>query len=162
MEVLPDSLAGILDSGLHTSCTLGSSGTCFHLEPQHKKHPGGKQTHTDTHTQLTCHFSHQGNFLFPIVDTHPVTLIATDKQWNFVCYEISAGNATVTPGHQQHSAVHDSGDMRVTPSYGHPTCRGRKGPKASKLSADHRCVTGAIVGAAQNSLSDHLSPTDTH
>lgn len=156
---LPDSLAGTLDSGLHTSCTLGSSSTCFHLQPQHKKHPGGKHTHT--HRRITD-LSLLWWWGFPIADTHPVTLITTDKKWNFVRYEISAGNTTVTPSHQQHPAFHHSSHMRVTPSYRNPTCGGRKELKASKPSTDHRCLERLREDAVQNSLSDHLSPMDTH
>lgn len=160
MQVLPDLLAGTLDSGLHTSCTLGSSGTCFHLEPQHKKHPGGKHTHTQNIIDLSLLSSEK--YLFSIVDTHPVTLITTDKKWNFVCYQISAGNATVTSSHQQHSAFHDSSDVRVTPSYRNPTCGGRRELEASEQSSHPRCLERMGEDASQNSLSDHLSPADTH
>lgn len=119
MQFLPDSLAGTLDSALRTSCTMGSSGTCFHLEPQHKKHPGGKRTHiTDRSLPL---IGGRGWIPVSVTDTHPVALIATDKKWYFVRHEISAGDAAVTPRHQQHSAFHHSSYVGVTPSYRSPT-----------------------------------------
>lgn len=46
-----------------------------------------------------------------LFNTHPVTLITTNKKWNFVGHQISAGNAAVTPSHQQHSPFHHSSDM---------------------------------------------------
>lgn len=56
-------------------------------------------------------------FLFYDTFTHPVTLIATDEQWNFVSYQVSTGNTTVTPSNQQHSSLHHSSNMRVTPPH---------------------------------------------
>lgn len=97
---------------------------------------------------------------FAKICTHPVALIAADKQRNFVCHQVSTRYAAVTPGHQQHSALHSSSNVRVPPPHSVPVWEAENEGKKKLVSGEQ--INFVDVTVVRSSLVGHLSPEDTH